>query len=304
MKHILSVKQLLDKSLLEQLFESAEYFQSLDPNKYPKSLQHKIIATLFYEPSTRTRLSFESAAQRLGANVISTENAGQFSSAAKGETIEDTIRIIDGYADGIVLRHPETGAADRAASVSDIPIINGGDGTGEHPTQALLDIYTLQRAKGQIDKLKVAFVGDQLHNRTQRSFIILLSMYDVELFLISPPELQLAEEYQDFLKKQGTTFHIFSDWEKVIGELDMLYINRIEKERFDSVRAYEAVKNSFCITLDTTKQMKKDAIIMAPLPRLHEIALEVDDDPRAVYFQQAKNGLFIRMALLDYIFKV
>lgn len=302
MKHAISIKHFLDKALLEKLFKSAETLQSLKPSEYPKSLENKIVATLFYEPSTRTRLSFESAVQRLGGNIISTESAGQFSSAAKGESIEDTIRVINGYADAIVMRHPEKGSAEKAASVSDIPIINAGDGTGEHPTQALLDIYTLQKAKGGIDKLKVAFVGDQLHNRTQRSFIILLSMYDVELFLISPPELQLAKEYQNFLKQQGTTFHTLSDWEDVIGELDMLYINRIEKERFDSAKAYEAVKNSFCITLATTKQMKKDAIIMAPLPRLHEIALEVDDDPRAIYFEQAKNGLYVRMALLDYIF--
>ena len=303
MKHILAAQQ-FTPTQLKQIFNKADEFRAkLATNEGRRELLdlHKgsVAATLFYEPSTRTRLSFESAAQRLGMGLISTENAGEFSSAAKGENIEDTIRTINGYAEVIVLRHPEKGTADRAASASDVPIINGGDGSGEHPTQALLDMYTFQKAKGHIKKPKVAFVGDQLHNRTQRSFIVLLAMFDVELFLVSPPELQLAQEHQDLLKKQGIVFHKLTKWDDVLGELDALYINRIEKERFVSTKEYEAVKNSYCVTLETTKQMKKDAIIMAPLPRLSEIAYEVDNDPRAIYFEQAKNGLYVRMALID-----
>ncbi len=302
LRHVLSIQQFQDKALLDKLFAEATKFAEMPANKYPKLLEHKILATIFFEPSTRTRLSFESAIQRLGGKLITVESAGEFSSAKKGESIEDTTRMLNAYADGIVMRHSEIGAADRAAKVSEVPVINGGDGGGEHPTQALLDIYTLQKAKGRIDGLKVAFVGDQLHNRTQRSFIYLLSKFDVELFLISPPELQLSQEQQGYLKDQGTKFHKLTSWKDILGELDAIYINRIEKERFATAEEYEALKDSYCITSGITKQMKKDAVILHPLPRLSEIAVEVDADARAIYFEQAKNGLFMRMALLQHIY--
>lgn len=302
MKHIISTKQFLDKSLLENLFIAASAFETVDPINCPRPLASKVIATLFYEPSTRTRLSFESAVQRLGGNIISTESAGQFSSAAKGETLEDSIRIIESYADAIVIRHPAVGSAQLAADYAKVPIINAGDGAGEHPTQALLDLYTVQKAKGKIDGLRIGLVGDLLYGRTIHSLIQLLTQYKVTLCCIAPTALQLPEKYQKLLRDAGVKFELISDWSKVIGGLDVIYMTRIQKERFKSVQDYEKVKNSFILDKSSLKELHKDAVIMHPLPRVNEIATEVDADPRAIYFEQAKNGLYMRMALLDYIF--
>lgn len=302
MKHVLSVKQFTDKKTLQQIFESASKLQDLPKNKYPKPLRDHTIATIFYEPSTRTRLSFETAIQNLGGQIITTENAGDFSSAIKGETIEDTIKVINAYADGIVLRHPETGAADRAAAVSDVPIFNAGDGVGEHPTQALLDTYSIYRSKHNIDGLKIAFVGDLLNGRTVHSTLNLLSAYDVEFVLISPETLRLPKKYTDELDKKSIKYTVLDNWEDSLKSVDVLYMTRVQKERFESVEEYQAVKDHFLLSLPQVKTMKKDAIILHPLPRVNEIAPDIDSDPRAQYFQQVKNGLFLRMALLNYIY--
>jgi aspartate carbamoyltransferase catalytic subunit len=302
MKHVLSVQQFADKTLLAKLFKSAAKMQALPPAEYPKLLENLTLATIFYEPSTRTRLSFETAVQNLGGKVITVENAGDSASVYKGESLEDTIKVINAYADGIILRHPEIGAAKRAAAVSDVPIINAGDGASEHPTQALLDAYSIQKALGKIDGLKIALVGDLEHSRTHRSLMFLLSCYDVELFLISPKNLVLPDKARQQLKRQGVKFHELTDWSSVIGKLDVMYINRVQKERFKLIEEYNAVKGNFCLTLDAVKEMKKTAVILDPLPRVDEIAPEVDSDPRAQYFQQVKNGLFLRMALLSLIY--
>lgn len=303
LKDIVSIKQFEDRTLIEQLFSRAAEFKAMDPASYPKPLQHKVVATLFYEPSTRTRMSFETAIVRLGGGLVSTENAGQFSSAAKGETLEDTIRTLNGYADAIVLRHPMLGAASVAADASHIPIINAGDGAGEHPTQALLDLFTIQEAKGELAGLKIGLVGDLLNGRTIHSLIHLLALYKTELYCIAPDVLQLPKNYQDELTASGIKFHLLDSWDEALPQLDVAYITRVQKERFDSIEDYEAVKDSFIFDLAALKQLNKDAIIMHPLPRVNEIACEVDDDPRARYFEQARNGLFVRMALLDYICK-
>jgi aspartate carbamoyltransferase catalytic subunit len=302
MKHVLSVNQFTDKVLLNELFESAANFQALEPNKYPEPLKHKTLATIFYEPSTRTRLSFETAIQNLGGNLITTENAGEFSSTMKGESLEDTIRAINAYADGIILRHPEAGSAERAAKVSEAPIINAGDGASQHPTQALLDVYSIQRAKGQIDGLKIALVGDLLYGRTVHSLIPLLALYKVEFYLIAPPDLRMPQEYLDQLDKQSVPYTILDNWQDIIGSVGVIYMTRIQKERFKSLKQYEALKDSFVLTMNDVKRMKSDAIILHPLPRVNEIAPAVDSDPRARYFEQVKNGLFMRMALLDKIY--
>jgi aspartate carbamoyltransferase catalytic subunit len=302
MKHVLSVKQFTDKQLLQSLFESAARFQALAPAKYPKPLRDKTLATIFYEPSTRTRLSFETAIQNLGGQLITTENAREFSSTMKGESLEDTIRAINAYAEGIILRHPEAGSADRAAKVSEAPLINAGDGASEHPTQALLDVYSIQKAKGQIDGLKIALVGDLLYGRTVHSLIPLLALYDVEFYFIAPPNLQMPKEYLDQLDEHSVRYTLLDNWQDIIGSVDIIYMTRIQKERFESAEEYEAHKGSFILTMDDVKQMKPDAIILHPLPRLNEIAPAVDDDPRARYFEQVKNGLFLRMALLDHIY--
>lgn len=299
MRHVLSVKQFADKQLLSELCEVAATFQALPPNDYPKPLRDQTWATIFYEPSTRTRLSFETAIQNLGGHLITTENAGEFSSAIKGESIEDTVRVIGSYANGIILRHPEAGSADRAAAVSPVPIINAGDGAAEHPTQALLDIYSIQKAKGRLDGLKIALVGDLLYGRTVHSLLTLLVIYDVEIYLIAPPELQLPQEYMDQLKRHNIKHTVMADWEAVIDKLDILYMTRIQRERFKHPEAYEKLKASFVLGPDDVARMKPEAIILHPLPRVNEIDPAVDQDPRAQYFEQARNGLFLRMALLN-----
>ena len=305
LKHILSTQQFLNKNVLLDIFKKADQFEKADRrNKVPKLLRNKILSCIFYEPSTRTRLSFESAMLKLGGQVISTENAGQFSSAIKGETLEDSIRVISGYSDAIVLRHSEANAAKRAAKVSSVPIVNAGDGTGEHPTQALLDLYTIKKEIGRIDNLKIGLVGDLLHGRTIHSLIYLLSLgHAVEIFLVAPRELKLPEHYTSFLNSRAMKFSESDNLESVLPKIDVLYMTRIQKERFSSARLYERVKNSFVLNKKMLKKLGAHAIIMHPLPRVSEISPEVDDDARAAYFRQAKNGLYIRMALLSLLFK-
>ncbi|HEY1645446.1 MAG TPA: aspartate carbamoyltransferase [Candidatus Saccharimonadales bacterium] len=302
MKDIISVKQLQDKKLLSQLFERANYYAASSPINYPKPLLSLTIASVFFEPSTRTRLSFETAAQNLGAQLLTVENAGEYSSVKKGESLEDTIRTIQAYADGIIIRHPEVGSADQAAKVADVPIINAGDGGGEHPTQALLDLYSIEKAKGKIDGLKIALVGDLEHSRTQHSLLTLLSIFDVELYLVSPKSIGLPDNLRSYLKRHSVKFKELYDWQDIIPEVDVLYINRIQKERFAFPEEYQNLKDSFRLTTDIVKRMKKNAIILDPLPRVNEIDPAVDDDPRAKYFEQVKNGLYVRMALLEHIF--
>jgi aspartate carbamoyltransferase catalytic subunit len=302
MKHVLSVQQFADKALLKKLFEAAAKMQALPPAEYPNLLEHLTLATIFYEPSTRTRLSFETAVQNLGGHIITTENAGEFSSAIKGESLEDTIKVINAYADGIVLRHPEVGAAERAAAVSNVPIFNAGDGIGEHPTQALLDMYSMYRSKDNLDNLKIGLVGDLLYGRTVHSLLPLLSLYKVELYLLSPKSLRLPKSYLKELDKQSVPYTVLDSWQDALSEVDVLYMTRVQKERFKLIEEYQAVKDDFILTPELVKQMKKDAIILHPLPRVNEIDPAIDSDPRAQYFQQVKNGLFLRMALLAYLY--
>ncbi len=304
-RHILSTQQFLNRRVLVSIFNKADAFEEADRRgKVPKLLRDKILACVFYEPSTRTRFSFESAMLKLGGQVISTESAGHFSSAMKGETLEDSVRIISGYSDMIVLRHHEPGAAGRAAKVSPVPIINAGDGDGEHPTQALLDFHTINKELGRIDNFKIAMVGDLLYGRTIHSLIYLLSLsHGVEVFLVAPEELQLPKKYKTFLNSQKIKFFESDNLPSVLSKIDVLYMTRIQKERFSSARLYERVKNSFVLNQKLLSQLNRQAIIMHPLPRVNEISREVDDDKRAAYFRQAKNGLYIRMTLLDILNK-
>jgi len=305
LKHILTTKQFLEKKLLNEIFNIADNFEKTEKkNKTPKILKDKILSCLFYEPSTRTRFSFESAMLKLGGQVISTENAAHFSSAAKGETLEDSIRVVSFYCDVIVLRHPEIGAAKRAAKVSLVPIINAGDGSGEHPTQALLDLYTIKKEIGRTSDLKIGMVGDLLYGRTIHSLIYLLSLYqNIEIFLVSPKKLKLPEKYKLFLKKHKIKFSESDNFESIISKVDVLYITRIQKERFQSLKAYKKVKNSFILSKTLLNKANKKTIIMHPLPRVNEISQEIDPDNRAAYFRQAQNGLYIRMALLRLLFE-
>ncbi|OGE76069.1 MAG: aspartate carbamoyltransferase [Candidatus Doudnabacteria bacterium RIFCSPHIGHO2_02_FULL_48_21] len=297
MKHILKAEQFTDVAFVDKLCESAEKLRAEDgKGKILNSLEGKIVATLFFEPSTRTRLSFEAAAQKLGAKIVSTENAMHSTKAAAGEALPDIIRIVNQYADAIVFRHPEIGSAEIAASVSEAPLINAGDGAGQHPTQALGDIYTLKKEFGKIEGLKIAMAGDLKFGRTVHSLLPMISLYkDVSVYLVSPPQLRFPEEY----KKPGIKFEESENLDAVLDTVDVLYVTRVQKERFASEAEYLKLKGSYVVDKASLSKMKKDAIIMHPLPRIDEIAPEVDSDPRAAYFRQAKNGLYMRMALLQ-----
>ena len=298
--HIIKISQFFDDKLLNSVLNTAMFME--DYSKHKPVLKSKVLASLFYEPSTRTRFSFEAAMHRLGGSVIGTESASHFSSVTKGETLRDTIRIVSGYADVIILRHPEKGSADIAASVSSVPIINAGDGIGEHPTQALLDVYTIRKELGRNDNLKIAMIGDLLYGRTVHSLTYLLAqMKNVEFFFVSPQILKMPAEIIEYLKSRHIKFIELEDMKAIIPDVDILYVTRIQKERFNDMSQYEAVKNLFIVDRSIVSRMKETARILHPLPRVNEISIEVDNDPRAAYFREARNGLFIRMALLKLV---
>jgi aspartate carbamoyltransferase catalytic subunit len=295
-RHIVEVGQ-FEREWVESLFERADRMRTVRAGD--GLLTGSILATLFYEPSTRTRLSFESAMLRLDGQVISTENAREFSSAIKGETVEDTVRIVAGYADGIVIRHFEQGAAARAAAVSPVPIINGGDGPGEHPTQALLDLYTIHHELGTFDGLTIALVGDLRYGRTARSLALLLSrMKGTRVLFVAPPAVPMGGDVKSYLDAHGVEWQDVQDLRAAVAESDVVYQTRIQRERFATSEEALAAEGHYVITAETMAQMRPDAILLHPLPRVGEIAPEVDADPRAAYFRQAKNGVFVRMALL------
>lgn len=302
MKHIISTEQFLDKKTLDAIFSLSGKMELLDKkNAVPQNLKGKIMACVFYEPSTRTRFSFESAMHKLGGSVITTENAAQFSSAIKGETLEDSTKIISGYSDIIILRHPVKGAALVASNISSVPVINAGDGAGEHPTQALLDIYTIKKELGDIDGIEITLMGDLLYGRTVHSLIRLLALYKVKINLVSPAQLKLPAEYKNYLNGKNIQFRELADIRKILEASDVLYVTRIQKERFSDQKQYEKLKDSYRIDKNVLRQMKSNAIIMHPLPRVNEIAPETDNDKRAAYFRQAKNGVYVRMALLQMV---
>jgi len=296
--HVIESQQ-FSRSLLEDLIARADEIKR-EPHHFIGRLAGQVMAALFYEPSTRTRLSFEAAMLRLGGATMGTDNAREFSSAAKGETLEDTIRIVSGYADVIVLRHNEEGAAKRAAAVSGVPIINAGDGPGQHPTQALLDLYTIRDELGRIDGVRVAMVGDLANGRTVRSLTYLLSKFkDIKIWFVAPPQVAMRADLKAHLDEHHVPWVETQELDAVLPEVDVLYMTRIQKERFTDPDAYNAVKGVYRIDKQAMARMRKYAILMHPLPRVDEIAPEVDDDERAAYFRQARNGLHIRMALLD-----
>jgi aspartate carbamoyltransferase catalytic subunit len=297
MRHVIESQQ-FDRKLIDRIFSFANTLEK----KTDASMKGKIMASLFYEPSTRTRFSFESAMLRLGGSVITTESAKEFSSVSKGETLEDSIRVVSGYADVIVLRHDEEGSSKRASLVSDIPVINAGDGSGQHPTQALLDLYTIRRELGKIDGLRIAFIGDLKHGRTIRSLSYLLGKFeDVKVWFVSPKGLRVGADIREYLGKHGVSYSETEDLDSVIPNVDVVYQTRIQKERFKSAKEYSRYKGCYTIDMSVVRKMKKKSIIMHPLPRVDEIAADVDASPKAVYFKQARYGLLVRMALLKYV---
>jgi aspartate carbamoyltransferase catalytic subunit len=297
MQHLID-SQALDIPTITALFSRAD---ALERNP-EQTLKDKILASLFYEPSTRTRFSFESAMHRMGGSVITTENAKEFSSVSKGETIEDTIKIMNFYADIIVLRHYEEGTAKKAAEVSDVPIVNAGDGPGQHPTQALLDLYTILKERGSIDGVHIALVGDLKHGRTIRSLAYLLGKYNgVTISFVAPSALKVGDDIKAYLDKHNVSYQETEDFSSVVGAVDVIYQTRIQKERFESEDEYKKYKGVYQIDLKTVDAMKDKAIIMHPLPRVDEILPEVDSSPKAAYFRQAKYGVLVRMALLEHL---
>jgi aspartate carbamoyltransferase catalytic subunit len=289
-----------DREDLEHLFAAADLMRGLPRAAAP--LRGHVLATLFYEPSTRTRLSFETAMLRLGGGVISTENAREFSSAIKGESVEDTIRTVEGYADAIVIRHYEQGAAHRAAAVARVPILNAGDGPGEHPTQALLDLYTIQHELGQIDGLRVALVGDLRFGRTARSLARLFRLTTGgELIFVSPPAVPMGDDIRTELDKAGILYRDEVDLAAVLPHVDVVYQTRIQRERFATPGEYESARGVYVIDQAALARLAATAIVLHPLPRVDEISPAVDSDRRAAYFRQAHNGVYVRMALLSWV---
>lgn len=299
---IISVEQ-FDRDTLDYIFGVASEMQVM-VERFGSAdlLQGKILANLFYEPSTRTSSSFMAAMMRLGGQVIPINNV-QFSSVTKGESLPDTVRTLESYADVIVIRHPEMGAAATAAHYAAKPVINAGDGVGEHPTQALLDLFTIVEGLGKVDGLKIAMVGDLMYGRTVHSLTKLLVNYDVEFNFVSPDILQMPSDIMDRVRKNelqpsGHTFTILEDINEIIEEVDVLYVTRVQKERFTDLSVYDRVSDQYVVDESLMARAKKKMIVMHPLPRINEISYAVDDDPRAAYFRQMRNGMYVRMALL------
>jgi len=296
-RDIVSVKQFSPEDLA-YILEVADEMRSLVKRVGATDLlKGYILANLFYEPSTRTSSSFQAAMQRLGGSVIAIHGV-QYSSVSKGESLPDTIRTLECYADVIVLRHPEVGASEIAARYASKPIISAGDGIGEHPTQGLLDIYTILSELGTIDGLHVAMVGDLKHGRTVHSLARLLRLYDTRLTFVSPDILRLPAEIKQEMLDASRPVAETDRVEEIIGSADVIYVTRVQKERFADLREYEAVKDYYEITPELMARAKDKMALMHPLPRVGEIHYDVDDDPRAAYFRQMENGMYIRMALL------
>jgi aspartate carbamoyltransferase len=296
-RDIISVDQ-FNRGELETIFTVAEDMRTMvDRVGSLDLLRGRVVACLFYEPSTRTSSSFIAATERLGGQVIPI-NEVRYSSVMKGESLKDTIRTLECYADLIVLRHPETGSARVAAEIARKPIINAGDGTGEHPTQALLDIFTIKEEMGTIDGLTVTMLGDLKYGRTVHSLARLLALYKVRMNFVSPEMLHLPENVRSFLRERAVPFAEYEDLDAVLRDTDVLYVTRVQKERFEDLNDYEKVKGSYVITPEVMARAKERMVLMHPLPRVGEISEDVDRDPRAAYFRQVENGLYIRMALL------
>ena len=295
---ILSVEQ-FDREKLAYIFTRAREMREIVQRAGGLDLlKGHVLTCLFYEPSTRTSSSFIAAMERLGGSVIPITQGVQFSSVSKGETLADTVRTLEQYSDAIVLRHPQTGSAQLAADYASVPILNAGDGAGEHPTQALLDLFTIREELGYVDGLKVAMVGDLRNGRTVHSLTKLLLHFDISLRFVSPEILRLPLSIMNQVIDAGVDARETHDVADVIRNTDVLYVTRVQKERFSDLAQYEEVKNHYEITPELMEEAKEKMVIMHPLPRVGEIHYAVDDDPRAAYFRQVQNGMFIRMALL------
>ncbi|MDI9355107.1 MAG: aspartate carbamoyltransferase [Cyanobium sp. MAG06] len=297
------ISQQFDKDFIKEIFTLADYMKD-NINDVSHILENKIACLLFYEPSTRTRFSFESAIHRLGGRCITTENAAQFSSAIKGETLSDTIEMVNNYADIVIIRHSSDEICYEIISKTKIPFINAGTGKTQHPTQALLDIYTIYKEKGRLDNLNICICGDLLRGRTCDSLVYLLSKYENNKFyFVSPDNSKIKDKLKDYLRDNNIQYIETNNMNSVLPLVDVFYMTRVQKERFDNEEEYLKAKGQYILNKDNIEMMPADSIIMHPLPRVDEIDVSIDNDPRAKYFQQAGNGLYIRMALLKMLVK-
>ncbi len=294
MKDIISMRS-LTKEQIEKILEMAK---RLEENPQPELLKGKVVSALFFEPSTRTRLSFYSAAQRLGAQVLGFDSPDG-TSLKKGESLSDTIRMAEAYSDVIVMRHPLDGSAKLAAEASRVPVINAGDGSNQHPSQTLLDLYTIKKERGSLDKLKIAFVGDLKYGRTVHSLSKALTHYDAEMYFVAPESLQMPKYVLEDMDRAGIKYHIVEDFRDILAEVDVFYMTRIQKERFPDEEEYNKVKGVYIISKDNIlDKCKGEMIIMHPLPRVDEISTDLDETKHAKYFEQAANGVPTRQAML------
>lgn len=298
-RNLISINDFSKEEQLRILELAAEFEQQ--PTQ--KILENFVVATLFFEPSTRTRLSFESAASRLGAKVIGFSSAAS-SSVTKGESLKDTILTVSNYSDIIVMRHPREGSARYAAEVSPVPVINAGDGANQHPTQTLLDMYSIRKTQGTLDNLQVAFVGDLKYGRTVHSLTMALTQFNTTFHLVSPLELKLPSYVKRHIKEKNLAYYQYTDLMEIIPKVDIIYMTRIQRERFSDPMEYEKVKNAYNLSNNMLTGARPNMRILHPLPRVNEIAEDVDNNPKAYYFQQALNGVFVRQALLSSILGV
>mgnify|MGYP001098941014 FL=1 len=287
----------------EDILRIMELAADFEANPDQRLLYGKVVASLFFEPSTRTRLSFESAINRLGARVIGFSDMNN-TSVTKGETLHDTIRVISNYCDMIVMRHPVEGAARYASEVSRVPVVNAGDGANQHPSQTLLDLYSILKTQGRLDDINIMMVGDLKYGRTVHSLLEALSHFKAEFTFVSPPELQMPTEYKMQLYERGISYYETTDIMERMGMADIIYMTRVQRERFSDVMEYERVKNAYVLHNDMLADTKPNMRILHPLPRVNEIAPDVDENPKAYWFQQTENGVYTRMAIMAYLFGV
>ncbi|RPH32807.1 MAG: aspartate carbamoyltransferase [Bacteroidales bacterium] len=290
----------IDDLSKEEIFRVLDLAEGFEKNPNQRILVGKVVATLFYEPSTRTRLSFESAVNRLGGRVIGFSEASS-TSVSKGESLKDTIMTVANYSDLIVMRHPIEGSARYASEVSKVPIINAGDGANQHPTQTLLDLYSIRKTQGKLDNLKIVMVGDLKYGRTVHSLLMAMSQFNASFTFISPKELQMPLEYKMYLDSIGLKYNETSELADNIKDADIIYMTRVQRERFSDPLEYEKVKNVYVLRNEMLKETKPNMKVLHPLPRVNEIHTDVDDNPQAYYFPQALNGVFTRMAIMAII---
>ncbi|RUT80013.1 aspartate carbamoyltransferase [Ancylomarina longa] len=292
-KSLVSIDDYTKEEILEVLDRAAKFEENPNCNL----LEGKVVASLFFEPSTRTRLSFETAISRMGGKIVGFTDSSS-SSVTKGETLKDTTKMVSNYCDLIVMRHPIEGSARYASEVSDVPVINAGDGANQHPTQTMLDLYSIYKTQGTLENLNIFMVGDLKYGRTVHSLLMAMSHFNPTFHFIAPPELEIPRGYKILMDKNKISYHEHTDFDDIINQADILYMTRVQRERFADPLEYEKVKNVYILKNDMLKNTKDNLRILHPLPRVNEIAVDVDTNPKAYYFEQALNGVYARQAII------